>query len=153
MPICVDRNIQSIPEEEFKKIVYKVTGQAFDIYDEYGRFFHENVLKHKIAHQCQKSGLQSEVELSIQVRFRNFQKEYFVDLLINQGCVFEIKRVSSLNDNHRAQTLNYLFLLNLQRVKLINFGQQKVEHEFISTTLSEEDRREFSVDTSNFFYE
>jgi hypothetical protein len=60
--------------------------------------------------------------------------------------VFELKAVSGLNEHHRAQALNYLFLSELSRAKLFNFGATSVEHEFVSTTLTLAERRRLAID-------
>jgi GxxExxY protein len=150
MPISAKAPVRSISEDAFKEIAYSVTGVAFSVHNEFGNCFSENVYKHEVAERCRGLGLSCDLEFPVCVRFGTFQKEYAVDLLLEGGALFELKAVTALNDKHRAQTLNYLFLLGLQRAKLLNFGPASVEHEFISTTLAPADRRQFSVDDARW---
>jgi GxxExxY protein len=142
MPIEVDTDLSGLSEELFKEIAYAVTGVAFSLHNEYGRFFAEKLYKYEIAAECRKLGLQRiEVEVPIRVTHGDFVKEYFADLLVDGSALFELKAVSGLNEEHGAQTLNYLFLMGLHRAKLINFGTASVEHEFVSTRIGSADRR------------
>jgi GxxExxY protein len=50
----------------------------------------------------------------------SFRKTYFLDIVADEGVVLELKAAEALNDRHRAQLVNYLFLLELSHGKLIN---------------------------------
>lgn len=146
MPIRVHAGVRPISEEVFKQIAYAVTGVAFDMHNEYGSLFAEKLFKYEFAAECRKRRLSPvEIEVPISVSFDGFAKEYFADLLVGGGAVFELKVVAALNDEHRAQTLNYLFLLELNRAKLINLGAMSVEHEFVSTTLTGAERKRLTI--------
>ena len=146
MPIEVQSELRGLSEDAFKEIAYRVTGAAFSVYNEYGNLFSEKLYKYEIASACRNSGLgKIEVEIPIRASHGDFVKKYSVDLLVAGGALFELKVVSDLIDEHRAQTLNYLFLTGLHRAKLINFGAASVQHEFVSTLVTPETRREFTV--------
>jgi GxxExxY protein len=146
MPIHVAADVRPISEDVFKEIAYAVTGVAFDMHNEYGSLFAEKLFKYEFAAECRKRRLSPiEVEVPISVTFDDFVKQYFADLLVGGGALFELKVVAALNDEHRAQTLNYLFLLALYRAKLINLGALSVQHEFVSTTLTPTDRKRLAI--------
>jgi GxxExxY protein len=147
MPITAEIIVTLPSEDEFKEIAYAVTGAAFALHKEYGSLFAEKVYQYELARRCCDLGLkQVRIELPIQVAFDSFEKEYFADLVVDGKAVFELKGASALHARHRAQTLNYLYLLGLPRAKLISFRSDSVEHEFVSTTLSLDQRRQFSLD-------
>lgn len=151
MPIQVATELTSISEDLFREIAYEVTGIAFRMHNEYGSFFAEKLYKNEIAAECRKLGLsRTEREVEISVTFDSFHKPYYIDLLAGGGALFEFKVASGLNDEHRAQTLNYLFLAGLQRAKLFNLGAPSVQHEFVSTTLTHDERKRFAVDRNRF---
>jgi GxxExxY protein len=146
MPISVDTDVGNLAEEYFKEVAYAVTGVAFTMHNEYGSFFAEKLYKFEIAAECRKLGFRRvEVEVPIHVTYAGFRKDYYADLLIDGGALLELKVVQALTEEHRAQTLNYLFLMGLQRAKLLNLGAASVQHEFVSTTLSLSDRKDFAV--------
>ena len=80
MPIQVDADVGVLSEELFKEIAYAVTGVAFSLHNEYGKFFAEKLYKHEIAAECRKQGLQRiEIEVPIRVTHGDFVKDYFAD--------------------------------------------------------------------------
>jgi hypothetical protein len=53
--------------------------------------------------------------------------EYFVDLLINDVLLVELKTVKALDDVHRMQCTNYLKATGLLLCLLLNFGKPRLE--------------------------
>jgi hypothetical protein len=88
------------------------------------------------------------IEVPILVKHADFCKTYFIDLLVDRGAIFELKTVSHLTDEHRAQLISYLLLTGGRHGKFINFRPERVEHEFVNTTLTLADRTIFDVDDS-----
>ena len=52
---------------------------------------------------------------------------YFVDLIVNETIIVELKTAKHIDNNHLAQTLNYLKATGLNLGLIINFGNPKVE--------------------------
>jgi hypothetical protein len=59
----------------------------------------------------------------------------------------------SLANQHSAQLLNYLLLLNASHGKLINFREPKVESRFVNTKLTAAKQRTFDVFTDRWIEE
>ena len=75
MPIEVDGEVRGMPEEEFLRIAYAVTGIAFALHKEYGSLFAEKLYKVEFAAECRKLGLQPvETELPIIVSKAHFSE-------------------------------------------------------------------------------
>jgi len=53
--------------------------------------------------------------------------EYFVDLMIEDALLVELKTVKALDDAHRTQCFNYLKATGLQLYLLLNFGRPRLE--------------------------
>jgi len=53
--------------------------------------------------------------------------EYFVDLMIEDALLVELKTVKALDEAHRAQCVNYLKATGLQLCLLLNFGRPRLE--------------------------
>jgi len=53
--------------------------------------------------------------------------EYFVDLMIEDMLLVELKTVKALDEAHRAQCVNYLKATGLQLCLLLNFGRLRLE--------------------------
>lgn len=146
MPVKVHGDIRPMTQEEFGHTAYRVVDCAFAVHKEMGRFMSEAIYRNAIAHRL--GGAQTEVPVVLE--FEDFSKTYFVDLLVDNGGLFELKTVKTLGTRHRSQLLNYLFLTRLSHGKLINFRGESVEHEFVNTQLTHADRRSFTVAFRNW---
>ncbi len=82
-----------------------MTGLAFDIHNEFGRYLDESLYQAELTRRCRDRGLDVEPEMQIDVSLEDFKKSYFADHLINGGVIVEGKAVSALNSAHKGQTL------------------------------------------------
>jgi GxxExxY protein len=149
MPTEVTETIRVLSQQAFGEIAYEIMNQAFQIHNDLGRFFEEDSYQRELGHVL---GPRARTEARIRVKHLDFCKTYFIDLLVDQGAIFELKTVDHLQDEHRAQLLNYLLLCECRHGKLINFRPDRIEHEFMNTTLTGADRTAFEVDDSAWDY-
>lgn len=147
MPIEVNETIRVFNQQQFGEVAFEVMDQAFRIHNELGRFCDEDAYQHELEHVLDG---RANREVWINVRHGDFCKKYYMDLLVDHGALFELKTVDQLMDEHRAQLLNYLLLTGLHHGKLINFRPERVEHEFVNTTLSHPERVKFEVDDADW---
>src|SRR6266496_6339011 len=90
MPIEVDTRIQTIDQEEFHALDRRIMRVVFDLHNEFGRLFDEDLYKCEIAARCLDIGLKpAEREVRIRVRHETFVKDYFMDLLFCHGFMLE----------------------------------------------------------------
>ena len=146
MPITVKTPIRRLTQGEFGEIAYEVMGVVYRLQTELGRFFVERVYKQALV--ASLPGV--EVEVPIELAWRDFATTRFLDVLVEGGAAFEFKSVEQLTNSHRAQLLNYLMLLELAHGKLVNLKPPRVEEEFVNTTLRHADRVHFQVDDSRY---
>ncbi len=76
--------------------------------------------------------------------------KYFMDLLFAFGLMVEAKTVESLTKAHFSQTLHYLMLTGMSHGLLMNLRPERVEHQFVSTTLDLAERRRFTIHDADF---
>jgi GxxExxY protein len=141
MPVHVDADIRRLDQQEFGRIAYDVMEQVFAVHNEMGRFFDEAIYRNAVASRIARS----QTEVLVEVRFEDYRKPYYLDLLVNGGAVFELKVVRTLGAPQRAQLLNYLLLTGLSHGKLVNLRHDVVEHEFVNTHLELADRTEYRI--------
>jgi len=145
MPIEVNTNITVLEQQEFHALAAKLLGIAFDVHNEFGRFLDEKLYKTEIAARWVAAGLgTAEREVQINVVHQTFWKSYFMDLLFNNGLLLEAKTAETLAAPHRMQGLNYMLLGGMKHALLTNFRPERVEHEYLSTTLTPAERRRFA---------
>ena len=140
MGIKFNKNLDYISSDVFHKTDYKVMRIAYDLHNEIGKFFNEKVYQNALAYLCKKAGIQIDNEIPVSVFYKDFKKTYYIDLIVNNSIIYELKSVSLLSGEHIRQTLNYLMLSGCSYGKLLNFGTESVEYKFITTTLSLNER-------------
>jgi GxxExxY protein len=141
MPVDVGLPIRKIDEQSFHRIDHRVTGEAFKIHNELGRFVNEKNCQSALHQRVMETDLSFAREVRITVSLEDFSKDYFLDFLINHAVVVETKVVANVSNKHVAQVLNYLYLCDVQHGTLLSFGSEKVEHQFVSTSLTTAKRK------------
>ncbi len=142
MPIALSSTVRLVSQQAFGQTAYRVVGNAFEIHRRLGPLFREPVYRSTLAHVIHGSVVE---ELKIRVTHGHFQKDLFVDLLVDESGPFELKVVEALTDEHRSQLMQYLMLLGISHGKLINFGAESLEHEFVNCNIDQSQRKEFAV--------
>jgi len=147
MPITTATPITVFDQEAFYLVDERVRGIAFDIHNEFGRYLDEVLYQGELARRCELAGLHAAREFQMKASLDGFEQAYFADFLIDRGVVVETKAASALSTAHKGQTLNYLFLCGLHHASLLNFGTERVEHQFVSTRLNHAKRADYELRT------
>lgn len=118
----------------FKDEAYKIVGACFEVYNEQGCGFIEPVYQECLEIELGLQGVpyRSQEQLQIAYKGRMLRQVYIPDFICFDQIIVEIKAVSKLSDEHRAQVHNYLKATGYRLGLLINFGQYpKLEYERI----------------------
>ena len=150
MPIECSKAIIMKDQEEFHAIDNKIMKLSFDIHNEYGRFYDEQIYHKQLKLHAENSGFNAESEVVVKVNHKDFSKYYYLDLLIEHGVIYELKAVTALNNTHEQQLINYLLLTGLHHGKLINFRPMSVEKKFCSNRISINYRMEFNLNDNDW---
>ena len=145
MPITAPFHFVDYSQPDFARLAYDVVGKSIEVHRSLTRLASERVYGRALESSL---GDSARSEVRITVSHRGYSKDYFVDLVVGDGAVFELKRVTALTEKHRSQLLHYLMLTNTSHGKLINFGGSKLEHEFVNCLQSKDERCRFAVDDS-----
>lgn len=148
MPIFGPVLSQSLNQKEFGEIDYCVMRYAFECQNALGRLCDEVIYQNDLAARLRAAGILAEKEVKVVVQRRDFEKIYFLDLVVANAAIYELKTHLALVGEHEAQLLNYLFLCGCNHGKLINFRPAHVESKFLNTTVTADERHVFDVDTS-----
>ncbi len=144
MPIACRIPLCRLSQKEFGELSFEVMRDVFMIHNELGRFFEEGIYKRALAARRHDVRLEEPID----VTFRTFAKQYFMDVLVARGGLFEFKAVERFVGRHRAQLLHYLLLADLKHGMLVNVRPETVEREFINATVDREDRFAFVPDVT-----
>ena len=121
----------------YKKESYAIIGACFAVYNDKGCGFLEPVYQEclGIEFEYQRIPTIAKPSLSLSYRSRVLLQTYQPDYICFEKIVVEIKPVSKLADEHRAQLLNYLHATGFELGLLVNFGNYpKLEYERIVKT-------------------
>ncbi|MGH9801083.1 MAG: GxxExxY protein [Blastocatellia bacterium] len=122
----------------YKEESYLINGACFNVYNQMGCGFLEPVYQECLAieFEHQKIPFVREPELTLHYRGRQLSQKYRPDFICYGKIIVELKAVSKIVDEHRAQVLNYLSATGYELAILYNFGHHpKVEYErFANTT-------------------
>jgi GxxExxY protein len=111
-----------------------IIGACFSVYKDKGCGFLEPVYHECCEIECafQKIPFLSQTELELTYRGQILRQRYKPDFICFQKIIVELKPVSALADEHRAQQLNYLHATEMKLGLLVNFGHHpKLEYERI----------------------
>jgi GxxExxY protein len=106
----------------------RVIGAAFDVANTLGAGFLEKVYERPLVLELGIRGIRSSAQASLSVTYKGRPVgDYFVDILVEDVLVVEIKCVERLANEHTPQCINYLRACGKTLCLLINFHRPKVE--------------------------
>ncbi|WP_193212920.1 GxxExxY protein [Luteolibacter marinus] len=111
----------------YKKEAYDLIGACFEVYNEMGSGFLEDVYQEALESELGRRSLPfvSKPKLEIWYKGNLLTKKYEPDLVAWSKIIVELKAVSNLTDEHRAQVHNYLKASSFRLGLLVNFGKPK----------------------------
>jgi GxxExxY protein len=121
----------------FKDECCAIIGACFEVYKDKGCGFHEPVYQECLAIEFEHCRIPAMAVpgLSMEYRGQLLSQKYYPDFICYEKVIVELKAVCGLNDEHRAQVLNYLKATKFQLGILVNFGHYpKLEYERIAKT-------------------
>jgi len=135
------------PEES-----YAIIGACFNVYNEKGCGFLEDVYQEclEIEFEHERIPFLAQKEFKLIYRGRTLRKTFKADFVCHEKIILELKAVSELVDEHRAQLLNYLHASGCKLGMLVNFGHYpKVEYERLALTDDKKPPRLARLDGNN----
>lgn len=113
---------------------YEIMGACFEVYKEKGSGFVEAVYQEclEIELADKKIPFRMQPELLLTYKNRPLKSRFKPDFICHEKIVLEIKALSGLTDEHRAQVQNQLRPTGMKLGLLVNFGHYpKLEYERI----------------------
>jgi len=113
---------------ELDGLTEQIIGAVYQVSNTLGPGFLEKVYERSLVHELDKRGIKADAQFSIPVTYDGVLVGDFAgDILVEQRVLLELKTVSTLNDAHLAQCLNYLTATGLRLCLLINFGTPRAQ--------------------------
>jgi len=109
---------------KYAELTEKIIKAAQNVHNKLGYGFLEKVYHNAMVLELHKMGLDIASEKLITVHYEGqIVGEYFVDIIVADKVILEIKAVQVVNPAHEAQLVNYLKATNIDVGLLLNFGK------------------------------
>ena len=114
----------NVSTELYQQQGYDFMAAAFEVYNEMGHGFLEEVYHESLELELNQRGKNyvSKPKLSLFYKGQFLKKQYEADLMVIGEIVVELKAVKALAPEHEAQLINYLRATQKRVGYLINFG-------------------------------
>ncbi len=119
-------------EYKYSDITKDVIGSAMNVHSALGNGFQEVIYQRAMVIEMGDKGLSFSREHEMPVYYKHQQiGTRRVDFLVEEVVSVELKAVSTLEDVHLAQAINYLEAYDLEVGLLINFGAKSLQYKRI----------------------
>jgi GxxExxY protein len=101
------------------------------VFNEIGSGFLEAVYQEALEKEFCLQNIPYKREVSFPIYYKDelLSKNYIADFVCYDKIIVELKAVSSLSSEHKAQVINYLKVAKLELGLLVNFGEGKLKYE------------------------
>ena len=108
----------------FKDETYRIRGACYEVYKEKRCGFVEPVYQECMELELSLQGIKYVAQPRLQLEYKGqlLKSEYVPDLICFEKIIVELKAVTELTDEHRAQVHNYLKATGHRLGLLVNFG-------------------------------
>jgi GxxExxY protein len=108
----------------FPDETYAIRGALYEVYREIGNGLREEVYQQCLEREFALRSIPFEAKKELRIFYKGepIEKTYIPDFLCYGKIILEIKAVSSISQEHRAQILNYLHITGYRLGMLANFG-------------------------------
>ena len=127
--------------QELKDYSYDVIGAIHEVHQELGAGLNEYVYQEGLKLELSERDIPFEKEVSLHPNYHGIEMEatYRLDFLVKGDIVIELKAITKICDENRAQLFNYMSLTNAVVGILVNFYPNfaEIERYFYDKELKE----------------
>ena len=111
-------------EQEYNILSGKIINAAIEVHKELGPGLLESVYEYCLVEELKRRGLicVTQVRLPIVYKGVQLEKEFIIDILVEDKIIIELKSVEIILPVHEVQLVTYLKLANKKLGLLINFN-------------------------------
>ncbi len=111
----------------YPELSYKIVGVLFKVHNELGNRYQEKYYQRAIEIEFNKQGLKYKKEISVNLNYENENiGRYFLDFLIENKIILEIKAKDRLELEDYRQVSRYLKATDLKLGLLVNFRNKSL---------------------------
>lgn len=108
----------------FAEESYKIRGAVYQVYKTLGCGFLEPVYQEALEIELKARGIPFRPQMHLPIMYRGqvLKQYYQADIVCYDKIILELKALSNITGEHRAQLMNYLKITKIKLGFLINFG-------------------------------
>ena len=111
-----------------EELSYKINGAAMEVHSILGPGFLEKVYENALAQELKLRRIPFGQQVNLPVRYKGvIVGHYVADMIIDNKIILELKVVSKLNNEHKAQAINYLAATGQQLAIVLNFAGKSLD--------------------------
>ena len=115
-----------------QELTEEIISAFYKVYNTLGYGFLEIVYKNDMFFELLDSELECRTEQPVDVYYeQRMVGKFFVDILVENKVILELKSAECIREEHEAQLLNYLKATNIEIGLLLNFGKKPEFKRFI----------------------
>lgn len=112
----------------YPELSYKIIGILFDVYNELGFGYHERHYQRAIFEILKEKNIKFKEQVYMPINFRNkIIGKHFLDFLIEDKIILEIKKDNRFSKRHIDQVNSYLKFSDKKLAILVNFDKNGVK--------------------------
>jgi GxxExxY protein len=118
-----------ITKAEYDALAETIIGAAIEVHKELGPGLHESVYECCMIAELRNKGVNVEQQKRLPVFYKGqrLEKEFILDILVEDAIILELKAVEALHPIHEVQLLTYLKLAQKKLGLLINFHAHRLK--------------------------
>jgi GxxExxY protein len=116
--------IKAMSKPEYNHITNRIIEAAIEVHRELGAGLLESVYEHCLFHELRQKGLKVETQKHLPIWYKGkvLDKHFYMDMVVNDIIVLELKAVDTIAPIHEVQLMTYLRLSGYKLGLLINFN-------------------------------
>jgi GxxExxY protein len=111
-------------KEQFEYLANQIFQAALEVHKNFGPGLLESVYEFALVKELQLRNIFVQYQVKVPLFYKGYDtgKEFFIDILVENEIVIEVKSVDIIHPVHQAQLLSYLKLSDKRLGFLINFN-------------------------------
>ena len=117
----------------YKEESYQIIGKCMEVHNNLGPGFLEIVYKDALEFEFRNANIPYEREKKYVVNYKGkvLPHKFFADFVVFDKIILETKGISSIPEEHIAQTINYLKVSGNKLGLIVNFGELSLNYKRI----------------------
>jgi len=117
------------PEGLYRDLTYQIIGAAMKVHSVLGCGHPEEIYQKALEEEFRISKIPYVPQKSVTIIYKGLQVGLrYLDFVIDDKIILEIKSINNLNSDHEFQVLSYFAATSYPVALLINFGKSKLEY-------------------------